>query len=139
MKLDAAAMNRPLSGAAKHTYMFGTKSKKSMSIIALRMICFTPIHQSHLLWIKNGLGQTKANTMKTELTISEMLNLTCDQCELVLLKRAGELRDAQYQLKRQKQRLANAERNLKDAREVVADFERLLTEVETVMRIKKSQ
>lgn len=77
--------------------------------------------------------------MKTELTISEMLDLTFDQCELVLLKRAGELRDAQYQLKRQKQRLANAERNLKNAREVVADFERLLTEVETVMRIKKSQ
>lgn len=122
-------MNRPLSGAAKHTYMFGTKSKKSMSIIALRMTYFIRTH--------SPLG--KANTMKTELTISEMLDLTFDQCELVLLKRAGELRDAQYQLKRQKQRLANAERNLKNAREVVADFERLLTEVETVMRIKKNQ
>lgn len=47
-------MNRPLSGGAKHTYMFGTKSKKSMSTIALKTTYFIQTH--------SPLG--KANTTK---------------------------------------------------------------------------
>lgn len=61
MKLDAAAMNRPLNGGARHTFMYGTKSKKPMNTIALKMTCFIRTHSP----------PGKANTMNYSKTLSD--------------------------------------------------------------------
>ena len=79
--------------------------------------------------------------MKTqsEMEVSELLTLNLEVCETILLQRAGDLREAQRWLEDAKSKQEQAARELERSRKAALKAETLMTEIETVIKIKSNK
>lgn len=79
--------------------------------------------------------------MKTqsEMEVSELLALHIELCKTIMVQRADELRESQRCLEDAKAKQEQATRKLERARESFLNAETLMTEIETVIKIKSNK